>query len=190
MTTRPPRTPPCRPAFAALLAAACLTGGPAVAQTPAASVRPHEAAEPRDARAPATQEPQDRRHRPPRPDKPERPDALPKPYPYVRAVPNNVPVAPAQAAGYPPLVIMPPVHHRPPVVVVEPPAQVPISQGPPFQPGYALPEAYRHPIYYLHDWQHRPGLYPPPAGYQWVRIGNEVLLISPQTGYIAQRLVF
>lgn len=173
--------------LAAVLAMAGIAWAPATAQESSGSVRPRDAAEPRDGQGAM---PQERRHRPPRPDKPDRPDPLPKPYPYVRAVPNNVPAPTPPAAGYPPLVIVPPVYHRPPVVVVEPPGQVPVSQGPPFQPGHALPEAYRHPMYVLHDWQHRPGLYPPPAGYQWVRIGNEVLLVSPPTGYIAQRLVF
>lgn len=187
MSNRSDRAPLRRLGLTVALAAVCAGWVTAAAQEPPARVR--EAAEPRDARRAATPEPQDRRPRPPRPERPERPDQLPKPYPYVRAVPNNVPVTPPQAAGYPPLVIAPPVHHRPPTVV-EPPIQAPVSQGPPFQAGQALPEAYRHPIYYLHDWQHRPGLYPPPAGYQWVRIGNEVLLVAPQTGYIAQRLVF
>lgn len=177
---------PHRPHFVAavILTLAVLvgTGQPVAAQEAAGAARTREA----DPREPRRAEPAERRTRPEQPPRPE--PVLPKPYPYVRAVPNNVP-AQAPAAGYPPLVITPPARH-PHVIVVAPPEAPPLSQGPPFLAGYILPEAYRHPLYHLHDWQNHPRLYAPPAGYQWVRIGVEVLLVSPTTGYIAQRMVF
>lgn len=50
--------------------------------------------------------------------------------------------------------------------------------------GSYLPRGYYDSIYYI---DYRPyGLAPPPRGYSWVRVGNDVYLASARTGLIAE----
>ncbi|HVF33699.1 MAG TPA: RcnB family protein [Candidatus Saccharimonadia bacterium] len=50
--------------------------------------------------------------------------------------------------------------------------------------GHRLPPAYYGPSYYI---DYRPyGLAPPPYGYRWVRIDNDVVLVAIATGLIAE----
>lgn len=53
-----------------------------------------------------------------------------------------------------------------------------------FAVGSRLPQGYYGSSYYI---DYRPyGLSPPPYGYQWVRVGNDVYLTSSRTGLIAE----
>jgi Ni/Co efflux regulator RcnB len=52
--------------------------------------------------------------------------------------------------------------------------------------GERLPPSYRGSMYYV---DYRPyGLAPPPYGYHWVRVGNDVVLMAIATGIIAEVL--
>ena len=53
--------------------------------------------------------------------------------------------------------------------------------------GERLPREYRNSNYYVNDYR-RYGLRQPPAGYQWMRAGNEYVLASLINGLIAQVL--
>jgi len=50
--------------------------------------------------------------------------------------------------------------------------------------GETLPPAYRGRGYVVNDWQ-RYRLAPPPRGYQYTRVGNDVILTAIATGVIA-----
>jgi len=52
-----------------------------------------------------------------------------------------------------------------------------------YRGGY-LPRAYLGGPYYVSNWNAYPGLYAPPYGYQWVRVGNDVLLTALATGVV------
>jgi Ni/Co efflux regulator RcnB len=64
------------------------------------------------------------------------------------------------------------------------------NAAPRFYRGGYLPYSYRQPGYYV-NWQAYPNrLYAPPYGYQWVHVGDEVLLIALATGLIATTIAW
>jgi Ni/Co efflux regulator RcnB len=62
------------------------------------------------------------------------------------------------------------------------------SQGPRFYRGGYVPHEYRSSGYYVRDWHSQRGLYAPPAGYQWMQVGSDFLLVALATGLIANLL--
>lgn len=57
-----------------------------------------------------------------------------------------------------------------------------------FYRGGYLPSTYLQPNYYVSNWNAYPGLYAPPAGYQWVNVGPNYMLVSMANGVIANLL--
>ncbi len=96
---------------------------------------------------------------------------------YVRAVPNHVP------------------RHGPPAYVYSAPRPhgwgQPVygAHGPRFHRGGYLPYEYRDNRYYVGNWHAYPGLYAPPHGHQWVRVGSDFVLVALATGLIANLLL-
>jgi Ni/Co efflux regulator RcnB len=62
------------------------------------------------------------------------------------------------------------------------------NQGQRFYRGGYVPHEYRSGGYYVRDWHSHRGLYAPPAGYQWMQVGSEFLLVALATGLIANLL--
>lgn len=62
------------------------------------------------------------------------------------------------------------------------------SVAPRYYPGAYLPPTYLRPNHYVSNWSAYPGLYAPPAGYQWVNVGNDYMLVSLANGLIANLL--
>lgn len=62
------------------------------------------------------------------------------------------------------------------------------ATNPQFYRGGYLPQAYLAPNYYVSNWNAYPGLYAPPAGYQWVNVGSDYMLVSLANGLIANLL--
>lgn len=57
-----------------------------------------------------------------------------------------------------------------------------------YQRGGYLPYEYRQPRYYVSNWNTYPGLYAPPYGHQWVRVGSDFALMAIATGLIVHLL--
>ncbi|HET6604609.1 MAG TPA: RcnB family protein [Xanthomonadaceae bacterium] len=52
-----------------------------------------------------------------------------------------------------------------------------------WRPGYYLPSGYYSHTYYVDHYNY--GLQPPPYGYRWVRVDNDVVLVALASGLIA-----
>ena len=63
------------------------------------------------------------------------------------------------------------------------------SQARFYRGGY-LPRTYWQPTYYVSNWQAYPSLYAPPAGYRWMNVDGNFLLVALATGLIANALVY
>jgi Ni/Co efflux regulator RcnB len=130
-----------------------------------------------------------------------RPDDRGKPGDQQRAGPPNRPAGAPRAPAHRPPAQRPPVAARPPYGRRAPHrflaggAWRHSIRGPAFRypPGFSyrvwttgaiLPPIFLTPTYF-YDGYATLGLAPPPAGYQWVRYGPDVLLVNLSTGRVA-----